>query len=123
MKPPRRARLMTGSEQPAPQYPRPQNAADKLRAEALALTGGRATIASPMTGRCDEFAHEKEIRTKTNAKQPIAYVPKQTGARDAAGPPINVNLVQLTSDAKGQVNTSEWMHSFFGHSCGCGEKG
>lgn len=113
---------MTGAEQPARRYPVPMNTADKLREDALAMTGGRATIAPPMVGRCDEFANEKEIRTKTNQPRPVDYVPKKTGARDPAGPPINTNLTQLTSDASGNVNTTEWMHSWFGHACGCGEK-
>jgi hypothetical protein len=107
-----------------PEYPTPMNALDRLRAQALALTGGRSgdVLSYPgLQGRRDDFRNEVEIRSKTNQKVAIPYVPKKTPARDACGPPINVNLTQLTSDAKGQVNTSEWMHDWWGHACGCGE--
>lgn len=124
------------------------NNLERLRAQSLALTGGRTANAAPLRdqvaqlsqmgsigvnplpvtggvlplqGRAKDFRNEAEIRAKTNAKRPIDYVPKKTPARDAAGPPINMNLTQLTSDASGKVNTSEWMHDWWGHSCGCSE--
>lgn len=121
MKPVRTARLMTAAEQPERDYPQPQNTLDKLRADALATTGGRATIAKPMTGRCDDFPREAYVRGKTNLKRPEAIVPTKTGARYAAGPPLDTNLTQLTSDEKGQCSMSEIMHGWFGHSCGCDE--
>jgi hypothetical protein len=38
-------------------------------------------------------------------------------APEAAGPPFNMNLCQL-----GDTNVPLWMHGFWGHACGCGEK-
>lgn len=56
---------------------------------------------------------------KTGGRTP--HVPVKTPAPEAAGPPIDINLIQLTSDEKGQMDTSELMHKYFGHACGCGE--
>lgn len=50
------------------------------------------------------------------------HVPVKTSANEAAGPELNINQIQLTSDDKGQVPVSEWMHKYFGHACGCDEK-
>ena len=119
-----------GTNPPAnlpPEYPTPMNALDRLRAQSMSLTGGRSPDALPsggpgLQGRCDDFPREAYVRGKTNLKRPEAIVPVRTGARDAAGPPLNVNLTQLTSDASGKCNTSEWMHGWWGHSCGCGEE-
>lgn len=101
----------------------PMNALDRLRTQSLASTGGRTPNLYPLVGRCIDFAREEEIRKATNLKRPTAIVPRRTLANDPAGPPIDTNLTQLTSGADGKLDTSEWMHSWFGHSCGCGEEG
>jgi hypothetical protein len=56
---------------------------------------------------------------RTGGRTP--HVPAQTPAPQEAGPELDINLIQLTSDADGTVNTTEWMHKYFGHACGCGE--
>lgn len=110
------------SEVHTPEPPVPMNTLERLRAQSLALTGGRTPIAPELQGRIKDHHREVEIRSKTNQKKPIAVVADKTPARDACGPPINVNLTQLTSGADGKVDTSMWMHDWFGHSCGCGEE-
>lgn len=62
---------------------------------------------------------------KTGGRTPDAgtrIVGQKTPASQAAGPTFDMNLAQITSDGAGQVNTSEWMHAWWGHACGCGEK-
>jgi hypothetical protein len=49
------------------------------------------------------------------------HVPIKTPANKEAGPEFNMNLTQITSDDAGHVDTSEWMHKWWGHACGCGE--
>jgi hypothetical protein len=59
---------------------------------------------------------------RTGGRTPSAgIVPEKTHASQEAGPTFNMNLAQITSDANGKCNTSEWMHSWWGHACGCGE--
>lgn len=61
---------------------------------------------------------------KTGGRTPSAntrIVAEKTLASQEAGPSFDMNLAQITSDAQGQVNTSEWMHAWWGHACGCGE--
>jgi hypothetical protein len=113
--------LRSEAHTPEPQLP--MSSLERLRAQALATTGGRTPemFTGGLQGRAADFHREAEIRYKTNQKKPINVVPDKTPARDAAGPPINTNLTQLTSDAAGHVDTSMWMHDWFGHSCGCGE--
>lgn len=95
---------------------------NRIRRESLALSGGRTPgLRLPLAGRCDDFPREAYVRGKTNQKVAEAIVPAKTPARDAAGPPIDINLTQLTSDAQGHVDTTEWMHGWWGHSCGCSE--
>jgi hypothetical protein len=48
-------------------------------------------------------------------------VAQSTPASQEAGPTFNMNLAVITSDDQGNVNTSEWMHAWWGHACGCGE--
>jgi hypothetical protein len=48
-------------------------------------------------------------------------VPEKTHADQNAGPTFDSNLAQITSDASGNVDTSEWMHAWYGHACRCGE--
>jgi hypothetical protein len=55
---------------------------------------------------------------KTGGRTP--HVPIKTPAPEAARPPVDINLIQLTSDANGKVDTSQWMHEYFGHACHCG---
>ena len=47
---------------------------------------------------------------KSDSPMPSSKAPQP------AGPPFNVNQVQLT-----ETDIPMWMHGFFGHSCGCGE--
>ena len=115
---------------PTPALNQPASALDRLRAQSLALTGGRTPgafaqevpLSAGLQGRNKDFHREVEIRAKTNQKRPIAIVPDKCPARDACGPPIDTNLTQLTSDGSGKLDTSMWMHDWFGHSCGCGEE-
>jgi hypothetical protein len=61
---------------------------------------------------------------KTGGRTPDAgsrVVAEKIHASQEAGPTFDMNLAQITSDAEGKVNTSEWMHAWFGHACGCGE--
>jgi hypothetical protein len=62
--------------------------------------------------------NKRESLAKTGGRTP--HVPVKTPAPDAAGPPFNVNLTQITSDEKGHVDTSEFMHKWFQHACKCG---
>jgi hypothetical protein len=67
---------------------------NKSRTRALAVTGGRMT------------AIDRGDSPGPNAK-----------AAQPAGPPFNINQVQLND-----VDVPTWMHGYFGHACGCGEK-
>lgn len=62
---------------------------------------------------------------RTGGRTPDAgsrIVPEKTHASQEAGPDFDMNLAQITSDASGHVDTSEWMHAWWAHACGCGEK-
>jgi hypothetical protein len=61
----------------------------------LMTTGGR----TPSMNR-------KDYQNAPSAKAP-----------EPAGPPFNMNLCKLDD-----TNVPLWMHGFWGHSCGCGEK-
>lgn len=55
---------------------------------------------------------------KTGGRTP--HVPVKTPAPKPAGPEFSTDSIQLTSDAQGNCDTSEFMHKFFQHACACG---
>jgi hypothetical protein len=64
-------------------------------------------------------ADRRQSLAKTGGRTP-RLIPTKTPANEPAGPQFDTNLVQLTSDDKGQIDTSMLMHKFFEHACHCG---
>lgn len=69
----------------------------------------------------DSYNLRRRSLDQTGGRTP-RIVPEKTPADTNAGPTFDSNLAQITSDGSGQCNTSEWMHAWWGHACGCGEK-